>query len=85
MKIASIPKFVKAGPKSEDNVHLGMVLDEGVNAYFGSHKPHGNSKNAAMKAMAFSPHPWGAAGLAKWLVLCHLFGSVRFRGPCIAP
>lgn len=84
MKIASIPKLMKAGPKSEDNVHLGLDLDEEVNAYFGSHKPLGNSKNAAMKAMAFSPLPWVAAGLAKWLILCHLFCSVRLRGPCIA-
>jgi hypothetical protein len=85
MKIASIPKFVKAGPKSEDNVHLVMDLDEGVNAYFGSHKPFGNNKNATMKAMPFTPHPWVAPRLAKRLIPCHLVGSFRFCGSYIAP
>lgn len=69
MEIASIPKLAKAGPKSEDNVHLGLDLDGEVIAYFGSHTPFENSKNVAMKAMPFSPRTFIAAGLAKRLFL----------------
>jgi hypothetical protein len=56
MEIASIPKFIKTGPKSGDNVHLGLDLDGKVIACFDRNMPHENSKNEAMKAMAFSPN-----------------------------